>query len=113
MGRHFFLVMIAVTLCGIGLAVAFIGGFATVNQGSDWMRELLTGKPREASSTEETVTHADDESDEWEVEYFDGSGNRLGAKGAQVETISTGEQVDIRKHLANSGLTIVEFTAEW
>lgn len=33
--------------------------------------------------------------------------------GSRVETISTGEEVDIESHLSPEGRTVVEFTADW
>jgi hypothetical protein len=66
----------------------------------------------------------------WEVEYDDqgnpvrtrgvrprGSsprgGNAAGRAQARIRTISTGERVELRNHVARSGSTIVEFTAQW
>ena len=36
-----------------------------------------------------------------------------GAPGAKVETISRGEMVDLKAHLATGQWTVVEFTADW
>lgn len=37
-----------------------------------------------------------------------------GLTGAsRIETISTGEEVDIVPHLSKAGRTVVEFTADW
>jgi hypothetical protein len=59
--------------------------------------------------------------DEWEVEYLDGQGNPFTPQGAaahrasgpRIQTISRGEAVDVRRHVARSGRTIIEFTATW
>jgi hypothetical protein len=41
------------------------------------------------------------------------TGNRSGSLTPRVETISTGEAVDVRQHLRPNVRTVVEFGAEW
>ena len=41
------------------------------------------------------------------------SNGKAPGRVARVETISTGEQVEIREHLYKGVTTVVEFTAEW
>ena len=43
----------------------------------------------------------------WQVDYVDVN------DGASVRTISQGQRVDLRRHIATTGSTIIEFTAPW